>query len=113
MCSAAPKKSFNVLIGPAYRAGQPYFKVGRISLETEGDGVFRGDSYFRYYAVPRNHRKLHAFKYQVYRLWLQSLQRRSQRHRVSGERMNRLVAKWLLPVRILHPYPEQRLRVIT
>ena len=69
--------------------------------------------YFRYYAVPRNHRKLHAFKYQVYRLWFQSLRRRSQRHRVSGERMNRLAAKWLPPVRILHPYPEQRLRVIT
>ncbi len=69
--------------------------------------------HFQYYAVPRNQRKLNAFKYQVYRLWLQSLRRRSQRHRITGERMNRLAAKWLPPVRNRHPYPEQRLRVTT
>ena len=69
--------------------------------------------HFQYYAVPRNQRKIDAFKYQVYRLWLHSLRRRSQRHRITGERMNRLAAKWLPPVRTLHPYPEQRLRVIT
>ncbi len=69
--------------------------------------------HFQYYAVPRNHRKLNAFKYQVYRLWLRSLRRRSQRHRITGERMNRLAARWLPNVRTLHPYPEQRLRVTT
>jgi RNA-directed DNA polymerase len=69
--------------------------------------------HFQYYAVPRNHRKLDAFKYQVRRLWLQSLRRRSQRHRITGERMDRLAARWLPRVRILHPYPEQRLRVTT
>ena len=69
--------------------------------------------HFRYYAVPRNHRKLNAFKYQVYRLWLQALRRRSQRPRVTGERMNRLADQWLPAVRTHHPYPEQRLRVIT
>ena len=69
--------------------------------------------HFRYYAVPRNQRKLGAFKYQVYRLWLRVLRQRSQRHRMTGERMNRLAARWFPPVRILHPYPEQRLRVMT
>jgi len=69
--------------------------------------------HFQYYAVPRNQRKLHAFKYQVYCLWFRSLRRRSQRHRVTGERMGRLAAKWLPSVKILHPYPEQRLRVTT
>ncbi len=69
--------------------------------------------HFQYYAVPRNQRKLNAFKYQVYRLWLQALRRRSQRHRITGERMNRLADRWLPAMRILHPYPEQRLRVIT
>jgi RNA-directed DNA polymerase len=69
--------------------------------------------HFQYYAVPRNHRKLDAFKYQVRRLWLRSLRRRSQRHRITGERMDRLAAKWLPPVKTLHPYPEQRLRVTT
>jgi group II intron reverse transcriptase/maturase len=69
--------------------------------------------HFQYYAVPRNQRKLGAFKYQVYRLWLRMLRQRSQRHRMTGERMNRLAARWFPPVRILHPYPEQRLRVMT
>jgi group II intron reverse transcriptase/maturase len=69
--------------------------------------------YFRYYAVPRNQRLLHAFKYQVYRLWFRALRRRSQRHRITGRRMNRLAKRWLPPVKILHAYPEQRLRVTT
>ena len=70
-------------------------------------------TYFQYYAVPRNQRILHAFKYQVYRLWFRALRRRSQRYRISSERMNRLANRWLPAVRILHPYPEQRLRVTT
>jgi hypothetical protein len=69
--------------------------------------------HFQYYAVPRNQRKLHAFKYQVYRLWLRVLRQRSQRHRMTGERMNRLAARWLPPAHVLDPYPEQRLRVMT
>ena len=69
--------------------------------------------HFQYYAVPRNQRKLAAFRYQVRRLWLRSLRRRSQRHRITGERMDRLATNWLPPVRTLHPYPEQRLRVST
>ena len=69
--------------------------------------------HFNYYAVPRNQRKLGAFKYQVYRLWLRTLRQRSQRHRMTGERMNRLADRWFPPIRTLHPYPEQRLRVMT
>ena len=30
-----------------------------------------------------------------------------------GERMNHLADRWFPPIRILHPYPEQRLRVMT
>ena len=48
-----------------------------------------------------------------YRLWLRALRRRSQRHRITGERMNRLAARWLPALRVVHPYPEQRLRVTT
>jgi len=73
--------------------------------------VMRG--HFQYYGVPRNQRKLNAFKYQVYRLWLRVLRQRSQRHRMTGERMNRLAARWFPPVHVLHPYPEQCLRVMT
>ena len=69
--------------------------------------------HYQFYAVPRNHRRLNAFKHQVYQLWFRALRRRSQRHRISGERMSRLVDRWLPVPRILHPYPQQRLRVHT
>lgn len=69
--------------------------------------------HFQYYGVPRNQRKLAAFKCHVYCLWFRTLRRRSQRHRITGERMNRLAAKWLPPVRNYRPYPEQRLHVTT
>lgn len=61
-----------------------------------------------YYAVPGNNRALNAFRIQVSRHWLRALRRRSQRHRLTWERMNRLIARWLPPVHITHPYPEVR-----
>ncbi len=68
--------------------------------------VVRG--HFAYYAVPGNSQALNAFRNQVSRHWLRALRRRSQRHRLNWERMNRLVTCWLPPVRIVHPYPEVR-----
>jgi hypothetical protein len=69
--------------------------------------------HYHYYGVPRNSRKLSAFRYQVYQLWFRALRRRSQRHRRLQARLNRLVRQWLPSPRILHPYPEQRLCVST
>ena len=37
-----------------------------------------------------------------------ALRRRSQRNRLDWKRMNRLVARWLPRVRILHPWPDER-----
>lgn len=68
--------------------------------------VLRG--HFAYYAVPGNARAINAFRVQIGRLWLRALRRRSQRHRLPWERMSRLIARWLPPVRIVHPYPEVR-----
>jgi RNA-directed DNA polymerase len=68
--------------------------------------------HYRYYAVPDNQRMLNAFRYWLTKLWLKSLRRRSQKHRTTWERMQRLAAKWLPNPRIMHPYPaEQRLTV--
>jgi hypothetical protein len=39
--------------------------------------------------------------------------RRSQHGRVQWERMQRLIAAYLPPARICHPYPARRLRVTT
>ena len=69
--------------------------------------------HYQYYGVPRNGRKLSAFRYHVLSYWLWTLRRRSQRHVVDWTRMNRLVDRWLPQPRIQHPYPQQRLRVTT
>ena len=64
--------------------------------------------HFAYYAVPGNLHRMEAFKQQVKRHWAKALRRRSQRRRWTWERFDRLVDKWLPPVRNMHPYPEQR-----
>jgi group II intron reverse transcriptase/maturase len=69
--------------------------------------------HFRYYGVPYNGAALGAFRGGVIRLWLWLLQRRSQMHSVTTDRMKRLVARWLPIVRIYHPWPSQRFAVAT
>ncbi len=69
--------------------------------------------HLRYYGVPMNSPALHLFRFQVGRLWHRALSRRSQNGRVSWDRMRRLIARWLPPARICHPYPLRRLGVIT
>lgn len=67
----------------------------------------------RYYGVPGNYRALETFCFHTGRLWRRALCRRSQKSRLTWERMQRLIKQWLPPVRILHPYPSMRLGVIT
>ena len=71
------------------------------------------NGYYRYHAVPGNAHILWAFRLHVGRLWLRTLRRRSQRSRLTWERMKRIIDRWLPKPRIMHPYPEQRLRVNT
>jgi len=73
--------------------------------------VVRG--HIAYYAVPGNSRAIQAFRDQAIRHWLKALRRRSQRHRLTWQRMNRLVARWLPPARTLHPFPEVRFAACT
>ncbi len=68
--------------------------------------VLRG--HCNYYAVPENIRALNAFRHEIIRHWLKALRRRSQRDRLTWERMQRLAARWLPTARILHPWPEVR-----
>ena len=71
--------------------------------------VLRG--YYGYHAIPNNSYALKSFHHQVIRLWFRTLRRRSQRTTMTWQRMERLVKSWLPAPRILHPHPEQRLRV--
>src|SRR5205085_886198 len=67
--------------------------------------------HFAYYAVPTNSRALSAFRHYVTDLWRRTLRRRSQKGGFTWERMTKLVADWLPPPRILHPWPDQRFDV--
>lgn len=68
--------------------------------------------HFRYYGVPMNSPALGLFRYQVIWHWYRALCRRSQKGRITWERMKRLIARYLPPVRLYHPYPLRRLGVI-
>ena len=68
--------------------------------------VLRG--HCNYYAVPDNSAALNAFRYQIIGHWLMALRRRSQRTRLTWERMYRLADRWLPRVQILHPWPNAR-----
>jgi RNA-directed DNA polymerase len=67
----------------------------------------------RYFGVPLNGWALVAFRSAVGRLWLWTLRRRSQKHRLTMERFLRYTDRWLPPARVCHPYPWARFGVIT
>jgi RNA-directed DNA polymerase len=67
--------------------------------------------HFAYYAVPTNSRALSAFRHHVVCLWLRSLRRRSQKDRMTWDRVEALANDWLPKPRIRHPWPSQRLAV--
>jgi len=69
--------------------------------------------YYRYYGVPRNGSLLTVFHETVMRYWCRTLRRRSQRHRLTWQRIYALAEEWLPKPHLLHPYPAQRLRVTT
>jgi len=59
--------------------------------------------YFNYHAIPSNLRRLEGFRSEVCRAWRHALLRRSQRHRLSWERFNRLARRHVPHCRKLHP----------
>ena len=61
-----------------------------------------------YYAVPGNTDAVEAFRTQVAQMWFKALRRRSQRTRLNWKRMGRLIAQWLPPARVQHPFPNVR-----
>jgi group II intron reverse transcriptase/maturase len=71
--------------------------------------VVRG--YFAYHAVPTNSASIRAFRHYVVDLWRRSLSRRSQRGKVTWERIKQIADDLLPRARILHPWPQQRFAV--
>jgi RNA-directed DNA polymerase len=71
--------------------------------------VVRG--YFNYHAVPTNAHALHVFRHHVTDLWRRTLRRRSQKDRLTWDRMTQLVDDWLPKPIIRHPWPSDRFAV--
>jgi group II intron reverse transcriptase/maturase len=67
----------------------------------------------RYYGVPSNLPSLGSFRYHVGRYWYRTLRRRSQKTRLTWERMYRVLDCWLPRPMLHHTYPSRRLGVIT
>jgi RNA-directed DNA polymerase len=67
----------------------------------------------RYYGVPSNRPALGSFRHHVGRYWYRTLRRRSQKTRLTWERMLRLINRWLPWPTLHHAYPKRRLGVIT
>ena len=60
-----------------------------------------------------NDERASAFREQVISHWFKALRRRSQRTRMTWTRMRRLIARWLPPARVMHPFPYVRFNVRT
>ena len=69
------------------------------------------EGHYQYYGVPGNYEQLSAMRDGVLKLWRAALLRRSQRHRLTWERMGKLAKRWLPKPRIYHPPPWKRLHV--
>jgi RNA-directed DNA polymerase len=83
------------------RMHQPVFEQGQWLGSVVG-------GYFAYYAVPTNAVRLGRFRLAVIRAWAHTLRRRSQRSRITSQRMRALAARWLPPTRVRHPWPSER-----
>ncbi len=71
------------------------------------------NGWYRYYGVPLTFDVLCTFRRQVAWLWFRTLQRRSQKSRMTWRRMHPLINHWLPRPRIMHPYPWKRFCVRT
>lgn len=69
-------------------------------------GAVRG--YYNYHAIPGNMPTLETFQTEIACAWLGALRRRSQRHRMSWERLNKPDKRWIPRPTILHPHPNKR-----
>jgi RNA-directed DNA polymerase len=67
--------------------------------------------YFNYHAVPTNARALDVLRNHVIDLWRRTLRHRSQKDRITWERITLLANAWLPKPIILHPWPSDRFAV--
>jgi hypothetical protein len=82
------------------------------TIEEQGDWLRQVmGGFFAYHAVPTNADALGAFRDHVIHLWRRTLRRRSQKDRMSWQRIDALADRWLPRPRITHPWPSIRFAV--
>ncbi len=82
------------------------------TIEEQGDWLRQvTGGFFAYHAVPTNTDALAAFRDHVIHLWWRTLRRRSQKDRMSWQRIAALADRWLPRPRISHPWPSVRFAV--
>jgi len=70
--------------------------------------------YYNYYYVPGNGVAMRRFTQALLRLWWKGLRRRSHKMRCDWKRFyHRIARRWMPPMLVMHPYPENRLSVKT
>jgi RNA-directed DNA polymerase len=103
--------------GDAYGLLLPFRTRPSVSRELERQRPYarstrwfspRRPSARNYYGVPDNSEALLALRYYATEHWYRALRRRSQRSRLTWERMRYLTNRWLPWPRITHPWPDAR-----
>jgi len=84
-----------------WRMHEPVPKVG----EWLGRVV---NGFYQYHAVPGNGGSLNRFRERIGWYWRRALERRSQKGRMTGDRIGRRLDRWLPRPRLTHPYPAVR-----
>ena len=83
----------------------------RMHATVDETGAWLGrvsSGHYRYFGVPGNIDAMQHFRDRISRLWYTALRRRSQKARLTWDRMHRLLVRWIPQPRIIHPWPDQR-----
>lgn len=67
----------------------------------------------RYYGVPTNQPAMSKFRFAISNSWWRALRRRGNRRKLTWQKMEPIVNRWLPHVKLHHPYPLRRMGVIT
>lgn len=67
----------------------------------------------RYYGVPNNQVAMNVFRFVVAQMWWKTLRRRGNRRKMTWQKMQPIVDRWLPRAKLHHPYPLRRMGVIT
>lgn len=122
ICSKTRKnKKFTIRRKPiAKRMRKTLKKIRKVLLKTRHSPVAEQgkwlrsvvQGYFNYFAVPGTAEPLNSFRTQIRKHWIYALRHRSHKARkLTWKKMAKLDKTWIPRFRIMHPYPDQRLRV--